>query len=1021
MQSRGKIKPFAAWILVLLIAVSCLPVSAMGEAAGDPEEGIRIEVLPEETAENNNEQTSEGTSPDRTDNEINEPLGADDCIDSGEENLSAKDQQDSIPASEETLPDSGFTEDEIPEEDLPGSDNEPPAEDESPEQVNQEESSPATAESDSTLSDESSEPSEQSTDESSPEADSTPTESAVPEQSSESTETENLSLQAAIEKYGHVYVMTTRPARIFESPALKADTLIYTADSASSLLLATFYTAHDTVVIWFLDEDENVVNGFISAKDVDSHYLLDEDIRLIGYIPAGEGATAIGIMKLFIADGAYAAAEEAPVTEPVEESENEEPLPYDETYQEETPYIIPEEEIESDQNDLPDESGLTSEEEKPPFDPDEPMIDETSPDLPDDETESVIPDIVPEDSADGDKQLPETEEPDNDPSDLIGSFVQVTAETRAFSTMNPDAAEKEYTDQYLGHFVKEAAVQILSVDHDENGSTWYQVRYLYGDVSPIGKLRWSDHGSVWILQAETEESDKSSCTLTDYAYTREYLQKIRSSGRKLMRATPMNGFTLKNINGPIGPFYTGQTGLHGSTGHSNYPQLARSAAHGLIYATPHYLEGTIIYCLEQRQPGPGENAYTSTGPYELIDMYTFANDPSSGGVTGVQFSESTMHALGWVLRHTYPFMVLDRDDTYNEPWSRVAGQFAIREVIKQLEGAQYVESFWKMEDFYSFTGGAPEVYLTYARWLAENGIARAGITGDIYASDQSVSLAGDHYVGWVTFTTDADLIRIPIEYGPITGNSAGSDGTFYYLKSGDTIYVESAESSFTITMESISSTSEEAFFLVGVPTTYIQKLLIPLEGTPYPLKSGSLPFELNLGAIRVIKQSADGILLAGTEFELLDRSGNHVAVSISDDSGAATFSGLSPGNYIVVETDPPQGFKLSENTFQNVTVTAGVTAEVTYVNQPILGRIRIIKTDTVTEQPLPGATFTITQLSGPDSYYTEETDMISVTVTTDAQGIAETGLLPWGEYEITETGVLDGYIDSGFTATVWIN
>ena len=483
----------------------------------------------------------------------------------------------------------------------------------------------------------------------------------------------------------------------------------------------------------------------------------------------------------------------------------------------------------------------------------------------------------------------------------------------------------------------------------------------------------------------------------------------------------MNGFTLKNINGPIGPFYTGQTGVHGSTGHSNYPQLARSAAHGLIYATPHYLEGTIIYCLEQRQPGPGENAYTSTGPYELIDMYTFANDPSYGGVTGVRFSESTMHALGWVLRHTYPFMVLDRDDAYNEPWSRVAGQFAIREVIKQLEGAQYVESFWEMENFYSFTGGAPAVYLTYARWLAENGIARAGITGDIYASDQSLSLAGDHFVGTVTLTTDADLIRIPIEVGNLTGNSAGSDGTYYYLKSGDTISVESTESDFSIIMESISSSSEEAFFLVGVPTTSIQKLMIPMEGTPYPLKNGVLPFELDFGGIRVVKQSADGMLLAGTEFELLDQSGNHVATAMTDESGVAAFSGLAPGSYTVVEATPPQGFKLSENPFQSVTVTAGITAEVTYVNQPILGRIRIIKTDTVTEQPLPGAVFTITQLSGTDAYDTNESDLISITITTDAQGIAETGLLPWGEYEITETGVPDGYIDSGFTATVWIN
>ena len=49
-------------------------------------------------------------------------------------------------------------------------------------------------------------------------------------------------------------------------------------------------------------------------------------------------------------------------------------------------------------------------------------------------------------------------------------------------------------------------------------------------------------------------------------------------------------------------------------------------------------------------------------PYVLVDMDTFSNTSAGGGVTGVRFSEKTMHALAWVLRHTYPFMVLDRSD-----------------------------------------------------------------------------------------------------------------------------------------------------------------------------------------------------------------------------------------------------------------------------------------------------------------------------------------------------------------------
>lgn len=76
------------------------------------------------------------------------------------------------------------------------------------------------------------------------------------------------------------------------------------------------------------------------------------------------------------------------------------------------------------------------------------------------------------------------------------------------------------------------------------------------------------------------------------------------------------------------------------------------------------------------------------------------------------------------------------------------------------------------------------MYLTYARWLAENGIARASITGKITASNQSLSVSGSSYIGTVTLTTDADLIRIPRSVGTLTRNSGGSDGSYYYVKAG---------------------------------------------------------------------------------------------------------------------------------------------------------------------------------------------------------------------------------------------
>ena len=605
--------------------------------------------------------------------------------------------------------------------------------------------------------------------------------------------------------------------------------------------------------------------------------------------------------------------------------------------------------------------------------------------------------------------------------------MHVTKDTWVFTDMDKsDESSRITSDLFVGVFVRDAVVQIEDVLRDANGDYWYKVRYLYGDELKNGSLKWTAYGSVYVLAKETQDTDKTACTVTDYAYTKEQLQRRTSTGRKALRSfspTAMDGFTLKEIHVSLGSFTEWQSGLNGSSGKdSDYPQIAKSSAHGTIYATPHYLEGFEVYCLEHTQDGPGEGSGSNQapkGPYVLVDMDSFCNTSAGGGVTGVRFSEKTMHALAWVLRHTYPFMVLDRSDAHNNTWSRVAGQFAMREVIKQLEGSQYVRSYWDMDNFYAFSGGAPAVYLTYARWLAANGIARSKITGKITFSDASMTVSGTNYIGKVTVSTDADLIRIPKSVGTLTGNTGGSDSSYYYAKSGDTISVTSTERKFTVTMESISSDSEEANFLVGVPEVSIQKIIVPTYGSPYPLKEGSVTFELALGEIEVTKKSDDGILLKNAVFELL-KNGTVIKTATTNASGVAKFTDLEPGAYTVREKTAPQGYNLAATSSENVTVVAGSVTKSTFTNKRISGKVRIAKTDSQTHKPLAGATFTVTRLSGPESDNASNIGQVVATITTNAQGIAETGLLPWGEYRITETGVPDGYLDSGYTVTVWI-
>ncbi len=941
MQVRCTFKRFTAFFLSLLMVLACLPMSAMAD-----DESISVEVIPDAV----------------------EPLPV----------------QEPEEVEEVTEDDASF-----PMESTDPVEDEPEIMDEALEQEASEQADP-----DSTMEDDPI-PAEPDTDPS----------NETEQEISEPVLDNRHPLQAAIDAYGHIYVATVRKADVFSSPLLDADTLVFSTANDVFLLLATKFTEHETIMVWFLDKDGNVVNGYVSAKDLDDKFLLDEDIKEINFLPKDQGMTAIGMMNLFLVNGTYPveAAEDQPVDQPVEEDpvESQDQPAVDEPVQETEP-------VESE---MPDET-------KPV---DEPL--EISADEPIAEPEQEeIPEVLPVETDEPQEETPET--PEEPAHDAAGSYVHVTTKTRVFASMDSEAVKTYYSGEYLGNFVKDATVQILSVDFDETGSVWYQVRFLYGDDFADGRLKWTDYATAWILPDETFESSNDSCTVTDFAYTVEFLNMNRSSGRKLLKAaTPMNGFTLKNINGAVGGFYAWQNGLYGSSGKdSDYPQLAKSAAHGTIYATPHYLEGFTVFCLEHNLSGPGEGSgsnQSAKGPYVLVDMDTFVTNPSYGGTTGVRYKASTMHALGWVLRHTYPFMALNRSDSNNEVWSRAAGQFAMREVIKQLEGAQYVRSYWDMDNFYSFSGGAPAVYLEYARWLAANGIARASISGNITASNQSLSVSGSNYIGTVKLTTDADLIRIPKSVGTLTGNSGGSDSSYYYVRSGDTIQVTSSKNKFAISMESLSSADEEANFLVGVPSVSIQKILVPVYGAPNVLKNGSVSFELSYGEIAVTKKSSDGILLKGTVFELLNSAGSVIATATTNAQGVATFASLQPGNYTVREKTASQGYKLASAS-QNVSVVAGVTSKATFTNDRISGRIRIVKKDSVTEKPLPGAVFTVTRLSGPESDNASDIGKVVATITTNAQGIAETGLLPWGEYKIVEAGVPDGYLDSGYTTTVWI-
>ncbi len=129
-----------------------------------------------------------------------------------------------------------------------------------------------------------------------------------------------------------------------------------------------------------------------------------------------------------------------------------------------------------------------------------------------------------------------------------------------------------------------------------------------------------------------------------------------------------------------------------------------------------------------------------------------------------------------------------------------------------------------------------------------------------------------------------------------------------------------------------------------------------------------IEFEQPYGAIVVTKTSASsGAALSGAVFELLNSAGAVLQSQTTGADGSATFSNVQAGTYTVREKNAPQGYQVSIQSSQTVTVTAGATSRLSFANALIQGKIRIVKTDSLTHEPLAGVQFIITRLSAPPS------------------------------------------------------
>ena len=92
--------------------------------------------------------------------------------------------------------------------------------------------------------------------------------------------------------------------------------------------------------------------------------------------------------------------------------------------------------------------------------------------------------------------------------------------------------------------------------------------------------------------------------------------------------------------------------------------------------------------------------------------------------------------------------------------------------------------------------------------------------------------------------------------------------------------------------------------------------------------------ETTLGKIKLNSVDGDNNPVSGSRFELLDTTGKSYGSVVAGDSGIITFYKVPEGEYILKQIETNSEYK-SEEISKNVTVKAGETAEVTFVNLPI--------------------------------------------------------------------------------------
>ncbi len=133
--------------------------------------------------------------------------------------------------------------------------------------------------------------------------------------------------------------------------------------------------------------------------------------------------------------------------------------------------------------------------------------------------------------------------------------------------------------------------------------------------------------------------------------------------------------------------------------------------------------------------------------------------------------------------------------------------------------------------------------------------------------------------------------------------------------------------------------------------------------------------------------------------------GGTTETKTTDSNGEIKYTNVPTGSYKTEVVEVPDGYTVTTNTEETVTVVKNDTAKVEYKIDQEKGNLEVTITEKGTTTPVSGIKVTI---SGPDNYSNE--------VTTDASGKVSVKDLPVGSYTVTIPTANNGYVTLDATA-----